>query len=98
MCVFPPYSVAADLFDISADPGRYHNVTDWPYWDGVYGQILREMGDHPDWHYVLTRWWEYSLEQGWLTPAEYYSPGYPPGSMLEGWSSMPAAALAASPD
>ncbi|MFN3762100.1 MAG: amylo-alpha-1,6-glucosidase, partial [Anaerolineae bacterium] len=92
MCVFPPYSHRKDLFGKSADPYRYHNGADWPYWDGVYGAILRERGDE-DAGYVLTRWWEYSLEQGWLTPIEFYSPAYPEGGMLQGWSSMPAAAL-----
>ena len=42
---------------------------------------------------VLTRWWVYGLEQGWLTPVEYYSPAFPVGGMLQGWSSMPAAIL-----
>jgi glycogen debranching enzyme len=93
MSVFPPYQEPNDLFGKSADPYRYHNGADWPYWDGVYGLILKRAGD-PDWCYVLTRWWEYSLAQGWLTPVEYYSPPFPPGGMLQGWSAMPAAALA----
>jgi hypothetical protein len=92
MSVFPPYQAPNDLFGKSSEPYHYHNGADWPYWDGVYGLILRRMGD-PDWYYVLTRWWEYSLAQGWLTPVEYYSPAYPPGGMLQGWSAMPAAAL-----
>lgn len=92
MCVFPLYSHQEDLFGKSADPYRYHNGADWPYWDGVYGAVLREWEDE-DADYVLTRWWEYSLERGWLTPVEYYSPAYPEGGMLQGWSSMPAAAL-----
>ncbi|MDW7992039.1 MAG: GH116 family glycosyl hydrolase [Anaerolineae bacterium] len=92
MCVFPPYRYPEDLFGKSADPYRYHNGADWPYWDGVYGAVLRERED-PDADYVLTRWWEYGLERGWLTPVEYYSPAYPEGGMLQGWSSMPAAAL-----
>jgi hypothetical protein len=92
MCVYPPYRRQSDLFNKSADPYHYHNGADWPYWDGVYGLLLRRAGD-PDWREVLTRWWAYSLEQGWLTPVEYYSPPYPVGGMLNGWSSMPAAAL-----
>lgn len=92
MCVFPPYRHREDLFGKSADPYRYHNGADWPYWDGVYGAVLREREDE-DADYVLTRWWEYSLERGWLTPVEYYSPAYPEGGKLQAWSSMPAAAL-----
>lgn len=92
MCVFPLYSHRKDLFGKSANPYRYHNGADWPYWDGVYGAVLRERGDE-DADYVLVRWWEYGLERGWLTPVEYYSPAYPEGGMLQGWSSMPAAAL-----
>ncbi|MCS6828546.1 MAG: hypothetical protein NZ553_18175, partial [Caldilinea sp.] len=60
--------------------------------DGVYGAVLLEREDD-DWRYALTRWWTYSLEQGWLTPVEYFSPPYPPGGMLQGWSSLPAAVL-----
>jgi hypothetical protein len=93
MCVFPPYREPRDLFSISADPYRYHNGADWPYWDGVYADILMRRAD-PDWRYVLTRWWEYGLEQGWLTPVEYYSPPYRVGGMMNGWSAMPAAVLA----
>jgi len=55
MSVFPTYQNARDLFGKSAHPYRYHNCADWPYWDGVYGLILRREGD-PDWRYVLTRW------------------------------------------
>ncbi len=93
MSVFPLYQNPRDLFSKSAQPYRYHNGADWPYWDGVYGLILWQRHD-PDWRYVLTRWWEYGLEQGWLTPVEYFSPAHPLGGMLQGWSAMPAAALA----
>ncbi len=93
MSVFPPYGRQADLFSKSADPYRYHNGADWPYWDGVYAECLKAHGD-PDWVYVLTRWWEYGLAQGWLTPVEYFSPPHPAGGMLQGWSSFPAVVLA----
>jgi hypothetical protein len=93
MCVYPLYRQQADLFDITAQPYRYHNGADWPYWDGVYAAVLQRRND-PDWRYVLARWWEYSLEHGWITPVEYYSPPYPGGGMLQGWSGMPAAVLA----
>lgn len=92
MSVFPLYNHKDDLFGKSADPYRYHNGADWPYWDGVYAASLKQRGD-PDWGYVLTRWWEYGLAQGWLTPVEYFSPPYPAGGMLQGWSSFPASVL-----
>ena len=92
LCAYPPYSKQEDLFDKSAQPFCYHNGADWPYWDGVYASILLERHD-PSGLEVLTRWWEYGLEQGWLTPVEYYSPPFPVGGMLQGWSSMPAAIL-----
>jgi glycogen debranching enzyme len=92
LCAFPLYSNAADLFDKSALSYCYHNGADWPYWDGVVANLLLERRDSAGLH-VLTRWWSYGLEQGWLTPVEYYSPAYPVGGMLQGWSSMPAATL-----
>ncbi|MCS7040106.1 MAG: hypothetical protein NZP34_10910, partial [Caldilineales bacterium] len=92
MSVFPFYGHPRDLFGKSANPYCYHNGADWPYWDGVYGAVLLAHEDD-DGSYVLTRWWRYSLEQGWLTPVEYYSPAYPVGGMLQGWSAMPAAVL-----
>ncbi|MDW8053588.1 MAG: GH116 family glycosyl hydrolase [Anaerolineae bacterium] len=92
MSVFPPYRNQKDLFGKSAQPFHYHNGADWPYLDGVYGSVLKRVGD-PDWLYVITRWWEYSLSKGWLSPVEYFSPAFPPGGMLQGWSSMPALAL-----
>ena len=92
LCAYPLYSKHEDLFDKSAQPFCYHNGADWPYWDGVYASILLERND-PSGLEVLTRWWEYGLEQGWLTPVEYYSPPFPVGGMLQGWSSMPAAIL-----
>jgi len=92
LCSFPPYRNATDLFDKSASPYWYHNCADWPYWNGMIAKILLERHD-PVGMEVLLRWWDYSLEQGWLTPVEYYSPAFPVGGMLQGWSSMPAAAL-----
>ncbi len=92
MCCYPFYHELADLFSISAEPYHYHNGGDWPYWDGVYGAILLQRDD-PDARYVLSRWWEIALENGWLTPFEYAAPPYPQGSLLQGWSTMPAVAL-----
>jgi hypothetical protein len=93
MCAFPNYSNPRDLFSITAQPYRYHNSADWPYLDGLYAKVLRKERK-PDWRYVLVRWWQYGLEQGWLTPVEYFSPPYPVGGMLQGWSSFAAAVLA----
>jgi hypothetical protein len=92
LCAYPNYAIQADLFDKSAQPYCYHNGADWPYWDGMFSAILLERSD-PAGLDVLTRWWAYGLEQGWLTPVEYYSPPFPVGGMLQGWSSMPAATL-----
>ncbi|MEO8396895.1 MAG: hypothetical protein ABI700_28125, partial [Chloroflexota bacterium] len=91
MCCYPFYHEPADLFSISAEPYRYHNGGDWPYWDGVYGLILLQRDD-PDARYVLSRWWEIALEHGWLTPFEYAAPPFPKGGLLQGWSAMPAVA------
>jgi hypothetical protein len=49
--------------------------------------------DDPNWKYPLTKWWEHSLESGWLTPVEYYQPEFPHGGLRQAWSSMPAAAM-----
>lgn len=92
MDVFPLYHLQRDLFGKSSQPYHYHNGADWPYLDGLLGSVLA-LHHHRDTKYVLLRWWEYALQQGWLTPVEYYSPAYPPGGFLQAWSSMPAAAL-----
>jgi hypothetical protein len=93
MCAWPCYSRRKDLFHKSADRLRYHNGSDWPYLDGIYATVLAETGD-PDWRYALSRWWEYGLERGWLTPVEFFSPAWPAGGFLQGWSGFPAAVLA----
>jgi glycogen debranching enzyme len=73
-------------------PYRYHNGSDWPYWDGVYAEQLLTRGD-PGWRYPLLRWWSYGLARGRTTPVEYQSPPWGAGSAATGWSSMPAAAV-----
>ena len=93
LCAFPLYQCQVDLFDKSALPYCYHNGADWPYLDGMYAAVLLRRHD-PLGLEVLSRWWSYGLEQGWLTPVEYFSPAWPVGGMLQGWSSMPAAVLA----
>lgn len=92
LCAFPPYKRAKDVRAKTAFPFRYHNGSDWPYWDGVYAEerLKRGLGGA---RYALTRWWEYCLEQGWAGPVEYFSPPYGRGSLLQGWSTMPAAVL-----
>ena len=46
-----------------------------------------------DGSYPLTRWFEVGLLQGFATPVEYYSPFYPAGGMLQGWSAFAAFVL-----
>jgi hypothetical protein len=92
MTVFPFYRNAHHRVEKSMFPYRYHNGGDWPYWDGIFAQAKLMIGDD-GWRYPLTRWFQVSLEHGWLTPVEYYGPVYGKGSNLQGWSSMPAAAM-----
>lgn len=88
--VWPHYRRRSDLRGKTAFPYRYHNGSDWPYWDGVYAELLLER-DVPGWEYPLLRWWEYGLEQGWSSPVEYFSPPFGRGALLQAWSSYPAA-------
>lgn len=89
MCAFPPFARRADTRAKSAFALRYHNGSDWPYLDGLYaGEIARRGGDA---RYPLTRWWETCLAQGWAGAVEYFSPPFGRGSLLQGWSGLPAA-------
>jgi glycogen debranching enzyme len=89
-CVAPPYSRRADLRAKSAFPGRYHNGGVWPWLDGLYaGERLRR--DLPGWRRPLTGWWRTCLAQGWTSPVEHFAPAYGRGSLLQAWSSLPAA-------
>lgn len=90
MCAWPPYGTARDLRSKTSFAYRYHNGADWPYLDGIYARCLLEY-DMEGFAYPLLRWWQYGLQQGWTSPVEYYSPPYPRGSLLQGWSSLPAA-------
>ncbi len=92
MCTYPPYSNKKTLWGKTSFPYRYHNGSDWPYLDGVYADLLLYYGME-NWKYPLTRWWEYSLSQGWTEPVEYYSPPWGRGGLLQAWSSMPASAI-----
>ena len=90
MCAWPPFSRRADLRSKTAFPYRYHNGSDWPWLDGLYaGELLRR--GRPGSRYPLTRWWEVCLARGWMGAVEYFAPPWGRGSLLQGWSSMPAA-------
>ena len=45
----------------------------------------------PGWRYPLLRWWQACLDQGWAGAVEYFSPPFGRGSLLQGWSALPAA-------
>ncbi|AAM25114.1 glycogen debranching enzyme [Caldanaerobacter subterraneus subsp. tengcongensis MB4] len=92
MVCYPFYKDIYDLVEKTMDPFRYHNGSDWPYWDGIYAWCKLKLGKRI-WEYPLLRWFEYSLERGWLTPVEYYNPVFGKGSNLQGWSSTSAAAM-----
>jgi len=90
LCAFPPFKRVRDIRAKTAFPFRYHNGSDWPYWDGIYAEerLRRGLGGA---RYPLTRWWEYCLREGWAGPVEYFAPPFGRGSLLQGWSTMPAA-------
>ena len=91
LCVYPPYASSARLVEKSAYPLRYHNGADWPYLSALYAFAKKMYG--MDESYPLTRWFEVGLLQGFATPVEYYSPFYPAGGMLQGWSAFAAFVL-----
>jgi hypothetical protein len=91
MCAYPPFKHRADVRSKSAFAYRYHNGSDWPWLDGVYAEERLRRG-LPGWRYPMIRWWEYCLAHGWVGAVEYFSPPWGRGSLLQGWSSMPAAA------
>jgi hypothetical protein len=90
MCVHPPFKRRGDLRSKTAFPLRYHNGSDWPWLDGLYaGERLRR--GLPGWRYPMVRWWEMCLARGWMGAVEYFAPPWGRGSLLQGWSSFPAA-------
>ncbi|MEA4939589.1 MAG: amylo-alpha-1,6-glucosidase [Christensenella sp.] len=91
LCVYPPYAASVRLVEKSAYPLRYHNGADWPYLSALYAFAKKLYG--MDYRYPLTRWFTVGLEQGFATPVEYYSPYYPAGGMLQGWSAFAAVVL-----
>ncbi|UCZ77112.1 glycogen debranching protein [Dickeya zeae] len=92
LCAWPPFKRRSDTRAKSAFALRYHNGSDWPYLDGLYADTLLQYGI-PGSEYPLTRWWMTCLEQGWAGAVEYFSPPFGRGSLLQGWSSMPAAVV-----
>ncbi|MFI4935445.1 MAG: GH116 family glycosyl hydrolase [Caulobacterales bacterium] len=90
LCAFPPFARRTDLRGKTAFAYRYHNGGDWPWLDAVYAaeRLRRGLGG---WRYPLTRWWRSCLEAGWAGPVEYFSPPFGRGSLLQAWSSLPAA-------
>lgn len=88
--VHPPYARRGDLRGKSAFNGRYHNGGDWPWLDGLYADELLRRG-RPGWRAPLSRWWETCLARGWPGAVEHLSPAFGRGSLLQAWSSFPAA-------
>ena len=89
MCAYPPFKRTRDIRAKTAFAFRYHNGSDWPYLDGLYAgeRLRRGLGGA---RYALTRWWEMCLANGWAGPVEYFTPPFGRGSLLQGWSAMPA--------
>lgn len=89
MCAYPPFRRTSDIRAKTAFAFRYHNGSDWPYLDGLYAgeRLRRGLGGA---RYPLTRWWEMCLANGWAGPVEYFAPPFGRGSLLQGWSAMPA--------
>lgn len=93
-CVDPRYARRLDLRAKSAFAGRYHNGGDWPWLDGLYaGERLRR--GMPGWAHPLTAWWRTCLDRGWTSPVEHHAPAWGRGSLLQAWSSLPAAVVLA---
>jgi glycogen debranching enzyme len=90
LCAWPPFADHAALRAKSAFPYRYHNGGEWPWLDAVFAAERLRRG-LPGWRYPLTRWWEVCLEQGWAGAVEHFSAPYGRGSLLQAWSSLPAA-------
>jgi glycogen debranching enzyme len=97
LCAYPPFKRPKDTREKSYFAYRYHNGSDWPYLSGLYAEQRLAYGlDGAD--YPLLRWWKTCLEEGWMGAVEYFSPPWGRGSLLQGWSSMPAAAALAHKD
>lgn len=92
MCAWPPFKRVADTRAKSAFAYRYHNGSDWPYLSGLYAEQRLKYG-LDGWDYPMLRWWETSLENGWIGSVEYFAPPFGRGSLLQGWTGMSAAAI-----
>ena len=90
LCAWPPFARPDELRAKSANPYRYHNGGEWPWLDAVYAAERLRRG-LSGWRYPLTRWWEWCLAQGWAGPVEHFSVPFGRGSLLQAWSSLPAA-------
>jgi hypothetical protein len=90
LSVWPPFADRAAVRAKSAFAYRYHNGGDWPWLDALYAAERLRRG-LPGWRYPLTRWWEQCLANGWAGAVEHYSVPFGRGSLLQGWSSLPAA-------
>jgi glycogen debranching enzyme len=90
MCVYPPFKHREDVRSKTAFAFRYHNGADWPWLSGLYAEERLRRG-LSGWRYPMLRWWETCLERGWMGAVEYFSPPWGRGSLLQGWSAMPAA-------
>jgi hypothetical protein len=94
LCAYPPFKRPKDTREKSYFAYRYHNGSDWPYLTGLYAEQRLAYGLE-GFDYPLLRWWQTCLEEGWMGAVEYFSPPWGRGSLLQGWSSMPAAAALA---
>jgi glycogen debranching enzyme len=92
MCAWPPFKRPADTRAKSAFAYRYHNGSDWPYLSGLYAEQRLKFG-LDGWEYPMLRWWQTSLENGWIGSVEYFAPPFGRGSLLQGWTGMSAAAI-----
>ncbi|WP_206078327.1 GH116 family glycosyl hydrolase [Poseidonocella sp. HB161398] len=88
MCAYPPFARRGDTREKTVFAFRYHNGSDWPYLSGLYAEVLADHGMDPV--YPMTRWWRTCLENGWAGAVEYFAPPWGRGSLLQGWSAMPA--------
>lgn len=92
MCAWPPFKRPSDTRAKSAFAYRYHNGSDWPYLSGLYAEQRLKFG-LDGWEYPMLRWWQTSLENGWIGSVEYFAPPFGRGSLLQGWTGMSAAAI-----
>lgn len=90
-CVYPPYRYKEALVEKSSRPFLYHNGSDWPYLSSMYA--LTKYKNQMEYTYPLYRWFQEMMNNGYYTPIEYYTPTYPVGGMLQGWSGVGAYAL-----